>query len=142
MILIDTGPLVALVDDGDAYHRECARILRGLGTDALLTTMPCFGEAMYFLQRSGGYYLQDRLWDMRRRGRLGIHASTDAEIDRMDVLMGRYQNFPMDFADASLVATAESLSLAQVFTLDSDFYSYVLDDGSTLQVLGIGGGVG
>jgi predicted nucleic acid-binding protein len=38
--------------------------------------------------------------------------------------MSKYRDTPMDLADASLVAAAEALDLARVFTLDSDFQIY------------------
>ena len=50
--------------------------------------------------------------------------------------MAKYSDTPMDLADASLVATAETLGLRQVFTLDKDFYLYRLADGSVLEVIG------
>ncbi len=59
----------------------------------------------------------------------------DPEADRMDMLMGQYRNVPMDLADASLVALAESRGLRSVFTIDRDFYIYRLADGSALQVI-------
>jgi hypothetical protein len=49
--------------------------------------------------------------------------------------MEKYQDTPMDLADASLVAIAESLSPHRVFTLDSDFQVYRLADGSALEIL-------
>lgn len=39
----------------------------------------------------------------------------------MRSLMEQYRNVPMDLADASLVAVAESLNTKQVFTIDGDF---------------------
>ena len=53
----------------------------------------------------------------------------------MSDLMRTYQNVPMDLADASLIAVAESRGIAQLFTLDSDFYIYRLADGSVLEVI-------
>jgi hypothetical protein len=44
----------------------------------------------------------------------------------MRLLMAQYQNVPMDLADASLVAVAESIRSKRIFTLDSDFYVYRL----------------
>jgi predicted nucleic acid-binding protein len=46
----------------------------------------------------------------------------------MRTLMEKYADIPMDFADASIVAAAESLNLDTVFTIDSDFYVYRLHD--------------
>jgi len=60
---------------------------------------------------------------------------TAIEVQRMDALMLQYQNVPMDFADASLIAVAESRGFRRLFTIDSDFYIYRLLDGSTLEIL-------
>ena len=62
---------------------------------------------MYFLYEIGGYRYQERLWKMRREGRLVLLEITSTETDRMDPLMTQYTNVPMDLADASLVAVAE-----------------------------------
>ena len=72
---------------------------------------------------------------MRRAGRLKIHATTESEADRMDALMRQYRDIPMDLADASLVAAAESRSLGRVFTVDRGFFYYRLHDGSILEVV-------
>ena len=65
-------------------------------------------------------------------GRLLLHALTPAETTRMSELMEQYRDTPVDLGDASLVATAESLSLRQVFTVDRQFYVYRLGDGGAL----------
>ena len=90
---------------------------------------------MYLLGSVGGYRYQAALWGLRVSGRLSLHTITPAEADRMAALMEQYRDTPMDLADASLVAIAESLSLRRVFTVDTDFYIYRLADGSTLEVV-------
>lgn len=50
-------------------------------------------------------------------------------------LMDQYKDTPMDLADASLVAVAESLNLQQIFSLDSHFYIYRLSKNTVLQVI-------
>jgi predicted nucleic acid-binding protein len=135
MILIDTGPLVALIYPNDPYRTVCLETSRILGTEVMVTTWQCFTEAMHFLGRGGGHRLQDGLWDMRRAERLEIHSTTESEADRMADLMRRYQDTPMDLADSSLIAVAESRSIRRVFTLDEEFYIYRLADGSALEVV-------
>ena len=103
--------------------------------EPLLTTLPCFTEAMHFLGRYGGFVYQTALWNLRTTGHLVLHLSTQKEIDRMASLMMQYQDTPMDLADASLVAAAESLDLRSVFTFDRDFYIYRLADGGALEVI-------
>ncbi len=135
MILTDAGPMVALLDDDDSYHFDALDALDRLTGEPMLTTMACLTEAMYFLENRGGFAYQVRLWDLRAAGQLSLHNSADDEIDRMAVLMEQYNDTPMSLADASLIATAESLELRSVFTFDSDFYIYRLIDGSALEIV-------
>jgi uncharacterized protein len=135
MTLTDTGPLVALLDADDSSHAACMAAAGRLPSGPLLTTWVCFTEAMYLLSSVGGYRYQAALWALRAAGRLALHDLTSAEADRMAMLMARYRDTPMDLADASLVAVAESQGLRRVFTIDSDFYVYRLADGSALDVV-------
>jgi predicted nucleic acid-binding protein len=124
MILCDTGPLIALLNQNDPQHSRCVEAARSLMAQPLITTLPCFGEAMYLLWRIGGYVAQDRLWSMRRDGKLIVHLHSEPELSRMEELMRKYHDVPMDFADASMVVLAEILGLKQIFTLDKHFYAY------------------
>ena len=134
-ILADTGPIVALLDRDDVYHAECVSALSRLPPSPLVTTWVCFTEAMYLLGEVGGHAYQAALWDLYTKGRLALHAPTIAETTRMAALMEQYSDTPMDLADASLIAVAESHSLRRVFTFDGDFYVYRLADGSALEIV-------
>jgi predicted nucleic acid-binding protein len=90
---------------------------------------------MYLLGEVGGHRYQAELWKLRQAGRLILHDLTTGEVDRMAVLMAKYQDRPMDLADAALVVVAESRGLSQVFTLDRDFHIYRTSDGSALQTI-------
>lgn len=127
--------MVALLDKDDTYHTTCVTAAERLPFDAMLTTWPCFTEAMYLLGAVGEYRYQAELWRLRSKERLIIHNSTAPEIDYMAVLMEKYRDTPMDLADASVMATVESRILCRVFTLDSDFRIYRLRDGSVLEVV-------
>lgn len=101
----------------------------------LFTTWPCFTEAMYLLGAVGGYRFQIELWKFIEEQQLALHDLTAIEIARMRELMEKYQDTPMDLADASIVAVAESHSIRDVFSLDSDFRIYRLADGSNLNII-------
>jgi len=133
--LTDTGPLVALINRNDPNHAACVAATRRLPAGPLVTTWPCFTEAMYLLFRAGGYPAQEELWQWRTTGRLILHDLNAVEIERMAELMGTYRDRPMDLADASLVAAAERLGMRRVFTIDSDFHVYQLADGSALELV-------
>ena len=135
MILTDTGPLVALLDADDRHHQRCLAAIRQLPPEPMLTTWPCFTEAIYLLGAVGGYSYQASLWRLYTGGRLHIHTFSSIEIERIHRLMETYQDTPMDLADASLVAVAESFRSEQIFSLDSHFYIYRLSNGSVLRVV-------
>lgn len=134
--LTDTGPLYALVDeDGQAQNFARCDALLPLLDFPLVTTWPCLAEAMYLCGQSGGWRRQKRLWETVTRGLLRLHALSEIETLRMAALMETYADTPMDLADASLVAVAETMALTRIFSLDSDFYIYRLADGSALEVV-------
>ena len=135
MTLTDTGPLVALINRNDPNHAVCLAATKQLPAGPLVTTCPCFTEAMYLLFRAGGYPAQEELWQWRRVARLVLHTSTVPEMERMAELMGQYRDRPMDLADASLIAASEHLGLQRVFSIDRDFYIYRLANGSVLEVV-------
>ena len=72
---------------------------------------------------------------MYSSGTLIIHEQNALDADRMRLLMDQYRDAPMDLADASLVAAAETLGLQTIFTLDKHFYAYRLLNGRSFQVV-------
>jgi len=92
--LTDTGPLVALIDRNDPNHVQCLDATKHLPSGSLVTSWPYFTEAMHLLFRAGGHAAQQALWQLRSTGRLALHESTSAGIDRMTELMDKYQDKP------------------------------------------------
>jgi uncharacterized protein len=119
MILTDTGPLVALIDEGEPDHQACVACLPNL-SGPMITTWPVFTEAMYLLGEAGGWRAQDALWGILQRRYLEIVLQGSGQYRRMRALMEKYRDYPMDLADASLVCLAEERRLREVFTLDED----------------------
>jgi uncharacterized protein len=122
MILIDTGPLVALFDPKDWQHDRCKDALRKI-REPLSTTVPVLTEAFHMLRpESPG---SDRLREFIEKGGLQIWLFDRPALTRAFELMERYADHPMDLADASLVAAAESMGTRRVFTVDrNDFETY------------------
>jgi len=100
------------------------RIASKLPAEPLLTTLACFVEAIYFLYKNGGFKAQHNLWQMWVQRKLIVHCPSEQEMIRIYELMKQYQDIPMDFADATIVALAESTGTTELFTLDSHFYAY------------------
>lgn len=135
MTLTDTGPFVALINRNDPNHARCLAASRHLPQAPLVTSWPCFTEAMYLLHRAAGHEGQAALWEWRSAGRLILLDLASEEVDRMAVLMAKYQDRPMDLADASLIVAAERLGSKKLFTLDRDFHIYRLSDGTALELV-------
>lgn len=132
VVLLDTGPLVALMDPREAHHTWAraafARLRLPLTTCQAVLTETCF-------------LLSDQpmpLAAFRRHVQAGhfVDALDFARLaPRMMELMERYANVPMSFADACLVALAEATPEARIFTLDRDFLIYRRHDDKPLALL-------
>ena len=121
-ILVDTGPLLALLDRSDPYHLTCQETLSSLD-DSLVTVWPVVTEAMYILRAY--WQAQDALWEMIDTGAVEILVLGKDDIARMRDLLRKYRDLPMDLADAALVRVAERERLRRIFTLDRrDFQIY------------------
>lgn len=122
MILVDTGPLVALFDRANAQHDRCSRILKTLH-EPLRTTIPVLTEAFSMFGPSSRQ--SDHLREFIARHGLSVWFFDDGSLTRAFELMERYADHPMDLADASLVVASELLSTRRIFTIDrSDFEVY------------------
>ena len=122
MILVDAGPLIALIHEDDNEHERCRDAFSTMD-EPLGTVWPVVAEAMHLLSFS--WRAQEALWDMMETGALEILPIGIDDVPRMKELMRKYRDLPMDLADATLVRVAERERLRQIFTLDRrDFQIY------------------
>lgn len=130
MILVDAGPMIALVNAGDPDHRLCLETLQGL-QPPLLTSWTAFGEAMHVVGElgkrtgpGGKWKAQSALWKLLEGRAIEIAEPSRHLLERMRLLMEKYRDTPMDLGDASLVALAEERGIHRIFSLDDDFLVY------------------
>ena len=119
-VLVDAGPLVALIDRVDPEHERCVAALKKLRAP-FVTVWPAFTEAMYLLGRS--WQGQKALWSRVETDALHLASLDESDAPRMRELMEKYRDLPMDLADAALVRVAERDDLVDVFTLDRSHFS-------------------
>jgi len=123
-VLVDTGPLVALLDRSDDRHGEVVQTLRKIH-DPLLSVWPVLVEAMYLLSFS--WPAQKALWEIFETGTVQLLSLGAEDVPPIKDLMEKYRDLPMDLADAALVRVAEREGFRRVFTLDQrDFNIYRL----------------
>ena len=118
-LLLDTGPLVALIVPREKHHRWATEALRVKAR--ILTCEAVLSEAFFLLRSSekGTRALRGMV-----AGEAIELSSLAAEGRALTSLLARYTSVPMSFADACLVRLSELIPLAVVATLDSDFRVY------------------
>jgi hypothetical protein len=122
VILVDTGPFVALFDPRDSSHRRCRDVLKTI-REPLVSTVPVLTEAFHVL--SAASVGADRLRDFISGGGVTVWFFDATSLLRAFELMEQYADHPMDLADASVIAAAEALATTKIFTIDRrDFQTY------------------
>ncbi|MEO1477266.1 MAG: PIN domain-containing protein [Bacteroidota bacterium] len=131
-VLLDTGPLVALLDRGEPHHSWAVGQFENLPFP-FVTCEVVIGEAAHLAGKIG--ITPDVVLDFVRTGAVVIDYQLAVGVEQLQILVQRYADVPMDLADACLVRLAERYSGASVLTLDSDFFVYRTSDGSALPVI-------
>lgn len=120
-LLVDTGPLVALLDRRDHFHEWADAFFRPID-HPLFSCEPVLTEACFLLQTVQGANQALLEWVTRRL--IISPFRLDHQARSIKDLMSRYANIPMSLADACLVRMAELDPQGVVVTLDSDFRMY------------------
>ena len=123
--LIDTGPILALLDRNDPWHGPCVETVARLRLP-LMTSAAVLTEVFHMIP--DGPRVLEEAWTLIRSGAITVASIADDDLDSLHALMARYRDRPMDFADATLVHLAQRESLTEIFTIDhDDFETYRID---------------
>jgi predicted nucleic acid-binding protein len=120
-VLVDTGPLVAILDASDSFHDWAAANLKVV-QPPLITCEAVLSEVCFLLRRKPKALAAILLLLERRI--LEIRFSLAQEIDPVFGLLARFKDVPMSLADGCLVRLSELNPECLVFTLDNDFQIY------------------
>lgn len=120
-VVLDTGPLVALLNRHDRHHRTVRAQWGGI-EPPLLTCEPVLAETCFLVRSFEGG--REAVLELVRRGVLSLPIRLSEEATAVSRLMNKYRNVPMSLADGCLVRLAELRPKSIVFTLDSDFGIY------------------
>ncbi len=120
-IVIDTGPLVALLNRRDRHHVWVRDVLDTV-EPPIFTCEAVVSEACFVLGRlSGG---TDAVLELLSTNIMKIDFRLLSEIDVVRGLMRKFANVPMSLADACLVRMTELDVATVLVTMDSDFRVY------------------
>jgi|SRR5208283_958411 len=121
-VLVDTGPLVAILSSSDEHHRTCVDVLRTLPAP-LFSCWPVITEAVWLLRSHPG--APQKLLDSIGDGFLALLPVAGSEAKGIAQVMKRYEDIRPQLADAALVYLADREGIDTIFTLDRrDFSVY------------------
>lgn len=119
--MIDTGPLVALLNRSDRHHGWVREVLDTV-EPPVVTCEAVISESCFLLARIS--YGQDAVLELLSKDILKIEFRMSSEVDALRVLMKKFANVPMSLADACLVRMTELEPRSRILTLDGDFRVY------------------
>jgi predicted nucleic acid-binding protein len=132
-ILLDTGPLVALLGLKDSRHQLCVDTFAKL-PPPLLTCWPVLTEAAWLLRKQ--HRPIDRLAEAQTAGMFDLLPLGSDSLTAIAVIMRRYEDSGIQFADAALAHLADRENITTVFTLDRRDFSIIrLKRNRTLKLL-------
>jgi len=122
-ILIDSGPLIALFDKDDNFHKQIIDFIKDKRYK-FVTTMAVLTEVSHMLDFSIEVQIMFFEWVMSEG--VIIEEIKQKDIARIIELTKKYSDRPMDFADATLVVASEKTGIKKIISIDSDFDIYRL----------------
>ena len=124
MILADTGFWVAFFNKKDKFHQKSVDAMSQLD-ESLITTWPIITETCYLLGNVLGTQTQLRFIKALEKDYIDVFNIQLRHLPRIQFLMQKYADLPMDLADASLVILAEELGHGRILSVDQrDFGTY------------------
>lgn len=117
-VLIDSGPIVAVLRKRDQYH-AWARAHFESRNESFATCEAVISESHFLLQGAPGS--AEALYSLLERGVINVPFSLATQLTETVRLIRRYRDVPISLADACLVRMAELEESTMVFTTDTDF---------------------
>jgi uncharacterized protein len=123
-LVVDAGPLFALVDRHDPDHHRCASLM-GSHPGPLVVPMLAIAEVAHFAQTRLRTEAEIRFLLDLATGAFMPEPVHPADWLRMAALVERYADLPLGIVDASVVAAAERLGMTRIATLDRRHFGVV-----------------
>jgi uncharacterized protein len=114
-VLVDTGPLVAILSTTDQYHTKCIEALRQL-PGPLFSCWPVLTEAAWLLRHAPGTV--EKLLRGISQGFVELLTIQSDEAIEIAKIMEKYRSARVQLADAALFFLGERDNFDLIFTLD------------------------
>lgn len=116
-LILDTGPLYASLDRGDADHRACRRLIE-TANEPLIVPAPVLVEVDYWILARLHAGVLIVLLDDIADGAYTIADVQPQDYRRVRELCDRYADADIGFVDAAVLALVERLNESKLATLD------------------------
>lgn len=117
MILLDTSGLLSAIDRSQRHHEAARRALEAASPPWILSPF-VLAELDYLLATRVSQDAERALLAEVGRGVYRLEVFDGPDIEAADRLIGRYREFHIGLADASLVVLANRYGIRDVLTLD------------------------
>jgi uncharacterized protein len=123
-LVLDTGPILALLDGDDADHARSVAMVDEAHED-LIVPICVLAEVDYWIRKR----LDPQTWEIFgsdiAAGSYRLEPLTLADLERAAALQAQYPELDLGFVDASVIATCERLGETKVATLNRRDFSVV-----------------
>ncbi|HSR52250.1 MAG TPA: PIN domain-containing protein [Acidobacteriota bacterium] len=116
-LILDTGPILALLDADDPAHASCVKLLDEID-EPLIVVAPALVEVDYWIRKR----LQPEVWSIFvediATGAYRLEHLSPADLIRVAELQSDYADLGLGMVDAAVIAVCERLGEQKVATLD------------------------
>lgn len=123
-IVADTGPLYALVDASDAWHKRVVEWWRK-NREPVVVPVCVLPEVCYLLHTRISQQAEAAFVRSITDGEFVIESLEAEDVARAEALIRKYADLGLGFVDATVIATAERLDAVEVVTTDRRHFSAV-----------------
>lgn len=123
-LVVDAGPLYALLDRHDAWHARSVRLLESHPGPLIVPTL-AIAEVAHLAERRLGPRAELLLAQDLAEGTLVAEPVHPDDWLRIAELSGRYLDLPLGMVDASVIACAERHGATEIATVDRKHFTAV-----------------
>ncbi|MFI7603956.1 type II toxin-antitoxin system VapC family toxin [Micromonospora sp. NPDC049366] len=120
--MVDTGPLVAMIDEDDEHHASCVKWLELALRErrTLVIPVPVITEVCYLLKRAVGSEHEAAFLEevARTPPHFRLFYPGRTNFARMGQLVRKYADLPLGATDAAVIASAEHFDTTEIATID------------------------
>ena len=124
VLIVDSGPLYAYIDEDDRDHEASLSLLE-THPGPLLVPQLVITEVTYLLETRLGWTAEVRFLGDLAAGNFLVMPVLGSDWIRIAELVARYRDLPLGTVDASVIALAERLDASVIATLDRRHFTVV-----------------